>query len=41
VVSAGAKGDLSTSATHRLKFSLTPVRRSDGAEQIIGDVGTR
>jgi hypothetical protein len=41
VVSAGAKGELSSSATHRLKLSLSPVRRSDGADQIIGDVGTR
>src|SRR5438552_6612021 len=41
VVSAGAKGELSSAATHRLKFSLTPVRRSDGRDQIIGDVGTR
>lgn len=41
VVTVGAKGELSSAATHRLKFSLIPVRRSDGAEQIIGDVGAR
>jgi hypothetical protein len=41
VISAGAKGELSSAATHRLKFSLTPVRRGDGGDQIIGDVGTR
>lgn len=40
VVSAGAKGELSSSVVHRLKLSLTPVRRTDSAEQIIGDVGT-
>ena len=41
VVSAETKGELSNSATHRLKLSLTPVRRPDGTDQIIGDVGAR
>jgi hypothetical protein len=41
VVSAGTKGELSNSAMHRLTLSLTPVRRTDGTDQIIGDVGAR
>lgn len=41
VISAGAKGELSHATAHTLRLSLSPVRRSDGADQIIGDVGTR
>ena len=40
VVSAGAKGELSSSATHRLKLSMIPMSRADGTDQIIGDVAT-
>ncbi|HEX2699410.1 MAG TPA: trypco2 family protein [Acidimicrobiales bacterium] len=40
VVSIGAKAELSRSATHRLKVTLTPVSRS-GEDQLIGDVGDR
>jgi hypothetical protein len=41
VVSAGAKGQLSSSETHRLKLSLTPVQRSDGKDPLIGSVAER
>jgi hypothetical protein len=41
VVSAGAKGEWSQATTHRLKLSLNPVRRSDGADQIISDTADR
>jgi hypothetical protein len=41
VVSAGAKGQASSSDTHRLKLSLTPVRRSDGGDPLVGSVGER
>jgi hypothetical protein len=39
VVSAGAKGEASSSGTHRLKLSFTPVRRADGTDALIGDEG--
>jgi hypothetical protein len=41
VVTAGAKGEISHSTVHTLKLSMTPVQRSDGSDQIIGDVATR
>jgi hypothetical protein len=41
VISAGAKGQLSSTDMHRLKLSLTPVRRSDGSDPLIGSVGER
>ena len=40
VVAIGSKGELSRSATHRLKITLAPVTRS-GGDQLIGDVGER
>jgi hypothetical protein len=41
VISAGAKGQVSSSDTHRLKLSLTPLRRSDGGDPLIGSVAER
>jgi hypothetical protein len=41
VISVGTRGELSSSETHRLKLSLTPVRRSGGGDPLIGSVGDR
>jgi Trypsin-co-occurring domain 2 len=41
VVTAGAKGQLSNSQTHRLRLSLTPLRRVDGGDPLIGSVAER
>jgi hypothetical protein len=41
VVTVGAKGEATTAATHRLKFTMTPVRRDDNTDALIGDVGDR
>ena len=40
VISAGAKGEASHSASHRLKVTLTPVGRQ-GQDALIGSVGSR
>jgi Trypsin-co-occurring domain 2 len=40
VLSFGAKRDHSSSATHRVTVSLTPVDRQ-GGDKLIGDVGQR
>jgi hypothetical protein len=40
VISAGAKGEVSRSASHRLKVTLTPVGRQ-GQDALIGSVGSR
>jgi hypothetical protein len=40
VISAGAKGEASRSASHRLKVTLTPVGRQ-GQDALIGSVGPR
>jgi hypothetical protein len=39
VVSVGAKGELSSSHTHRVKLVITPVVRATGQNQIIRDTG--
>ena len=39
VLSFGAKGERSSTATHRVKVALTPVDRQ-GQDKLIGDVGT-
>ena len=42
VVSLDAKADVQRSATHRLKFTLTPARRgAAGSDKLIKDQGTR
>lgn len=41
VVSAEASGERARARTHRLKVSLTPVRRADGTEAQIGSTGER
>jgi len=38
VLSFGAKGERSSTATHRVKVALTPVDR-EGRDKLIGDVG--
>jgi hypothetical protein len=40
VLSLGAKGERSSTATHTVKVSLTPVDR-EGRDKLIGDVGKR
>jgi hypothetical protein len=41
-VTVGAKGEATSAATHRLKFTLTPVRRDDATtDALIGDFGER
>ena len=40
VISVGAKGELSRTATNRLKVTLTPVDR-EGKDKLIGDVGKK
>jgi hypothetical protein len=40
VISAGAKGEVSRSASHRLKVTLTPVDRQ-GEDAVIASVGSR
>jgi|SRR5215831_15713534 len=40
VLSFGAKGERSSTATHTVKVSLTPVDR-EGHDKLIGDVGER
>jgi Trypsin-co-occurring domain 2 len=40
VLSFGAKGERSSTATHRVKVALTPVDRQ-GRDKLIGDVGKR
>jgi hypothetical protein len=40
VLSFGAKGERSSTATHRVKVALTPVDRQ-GQDKLIGDVGRR
>jgi len=40
VLSVGAKGEASRSASHRLKVTLTPVDRQ-GKDTLIGSVGSR
>lgn len=40
VLSFGAKGERSSTATHRVKVALTPVDRQ-GHDKLIGDVGNR
>lgn len=41
VITGVSKGQLEQATTHRLKVTLYPVRRADGTDQIIGDVGAR
>ena len=40
VLSFGAKMDRSSTGTHRVSLSLTPVGR-DGGDKLIGDIGPR
>lgn len=40
VLSFGAKMDRSSTGTHRVTLSLTPVSR-DGGDKLIGDIGRR
>ena len=40
VLSFGAKGERSSTATHRVTVALTPVDRQ-GQDKLIGDVGKR
>ena len=39
VVTVGAKGEATTAATHRPKFTMTPVHRDDDTDALVGDVG--
>lgn len=41
VVSVEASGERTRGRTHRLKVSLSPVWRDDGADPLIGSVGER
>jgi hypothetical protein len=41
VITGALKGQLERATSHHLKVTLFPVRRDDGTDQIIGDVGGR